>query len=79
MSASAAPGSLAVTLQDQFDLALLFRRIATVERDAPTVTDVDQLRWTGPAPEFRAIAEMLEAPNLAARAERLATREQSRG
>ena len=72
-------GKLAVTLQDQFDMALLFRRIATVERDAPTVTDVEQLRWTGPAPEFRALAEMLEAPNLAARAERLADTRQSRG
>ena len=72
-------GKLAVTLQDQFELALLFRRIATVERDAPTVTDVEQLRWMGPSPEFRALAEMLEAPNLAARAERLADTRQSRG
>ena len=45
-------GKLAVTLQDQFELALLFRRIATVERDAPTVTDVEELRWTGPTDEF---------------------------
>ena len=72
-------GKLAVTLQDQFDLALLFRRIATVERDAPTVTDVEELRWVGPSPEFRALAELLEAPNLAARAERLADTRQSRG
>jgi len=72
-------GKLAVTLQDQFELALLFRRIATVERDAPTVTDVEQLRWMGPSPAFRALAEMLEAPNLAARAERLADTRQSRG
>ena len=28
---------LAVTLRDQFELALLFRRIATVEVDAPTI------------------------------------------
>jgi 5'-3' exonuclease len=65
-------GKLAATLQDQFDLAVLFRRIATVERDAPTVTDVETLRWTGPTPELRALAERLDAPNLAARAERLA-------
>ena len=42
-------GKLAVTLQDQFDLAYLFRRIATVEVDAPTITSVDELAWTGPA------------------------------
>ncbi len=65
-------GKLAATLQAQFELALLFRRIATVERDAPTMTLVDELRWSGPTPELRAIAERLEAPNLVARAERLA-------
>lgn len=65
-------GKLAATLQDQFDLAVLFRRIATVERDAPTVTDVETLRWTGPTAELRALVEQLDAPNLAARAERLA-------
>jgi len=65
-------GKLAATLQEQFDLAVLFRRIATVERDAPTVTDVEALRWTGPTPELRALAGALDAPNLAARAERLA-------
>ena len=31
-------------------LALLFRRIATIEPDAPTIGDVDELRWTGPDP-----------------------------
>ena len=72
-------GKLAATLQDQFELALLFRRIATVERDAPTVTDVEELRWTGPTPELRELAESLDAPNLAARAERLAETRKSRG
>lgn len=72
-------GKLAATLRDQFDLALLFRRIATVERDAPTVTDVEDLRWTGPTPGLRALAEQIDAPNLIARAERLAETRQSRG
>jgi 5'-3' exonuclease len=63
---------LAATLQDQFELALLFRRIATVELDAPTIVDVDELRWTGPSPELRGMAERLDAPELATRAERLA-------
>jgi 5'-3' exonuclease len=65
-------GKLAATLQDQFDLALLFRRVATIERDAPTMTDVDELRWTGPTDELEAMAELLEAPNLATRAARIA-------
>ena len=38
---------LSATLQAQFEDALLFRRIATVERDVPVGT-VDEWRWTGP-------------------------------
>jgi 5'-3' exonuclease len=67
-------GKLARTLQDDLDLALLFRRIATVERDAPTFTDVDELAWTGPTPALAGFAEQLEAPGLVARAVRLAER-----
>jgi 5'-3' exonuclease len=65
-------GRLALSLQEQMDLAVLFRRIATIETDAPTITDVTELEWRGPAPGFRDVAEALDAPNLAARAERLA-------
>ncbi|HEY6532795.1 MAG TPA: 5'-3' exonuclease H3TH domain-containing protein [Acidimicrobiales bacterium] len=70
---------LAATLQSDFDLALLFRRIATVELDAPTVTDVEELRWTGPTAGFRSLVDSLDAPNLAVRAEKLATTRQSGG
>jgi 5'-3' exonuclease len=63
---------LAATLRDQFDLALLFRRIATIETDAPTIDDVDQLRWTGPRPELVEVCERLDAPGLVERAVRLA-------
>jgi 5'-3' exonuclease len=67
-------GKLAATLQADFDLALLFRRIATIDLDAPTISDVEELRWTGPTDAFRAIAAELDAPNLVARAERIAGR-----
>jgi 5'-3' exonuclease len=70
---------LAATLQADFELALLFRRIATIERDAPTITDVEQLRWTGPTDELATLAASLDAPNLAARAERLAETRGDRG
>jgi len=72
-------GKLAATLRDQFDLAVLFRRIATIERDAPTMTDVEELRWTGPTEELRRWAEEIDAPNLVGRAERLAETRKSRG
>ena len=63
---------LALTLQHQFDDALLFRLIATLSYDAPTVTDVEEMRWTGPKPEATAIVEQLDAGGLLVRAVRLA-------
>jgi 5'-3' exonuclease len=65
---------LNAVLREQFELALLFRRIATVETDAPVSDTVDELRWTGP-PEPTAFAELCEvlgAPRLAERTTRLA-------
>lgn len=68
---------LAGTLAGQRDLALLFRRIATVVTTAassggPLVGNVDQWEWRGPRPEFAEMAERLGAPALVQRAERLA-------
>ena len=62
---------LAITLRDQLDLALLFRRIATIEVDVP-VGRVDDWQWRGPTSGFPALAERLGAPHLAERAQRLA-------
>ena len=62
---------LNTTLRASFELALLFRRIATVETDAEVGT-VDDWRWSGPRPDFGAVAAALGAPELAARAERIA-------
>lgn len=64
---------LARTLQDEMANALLFRRIATVELDVD-VGVVDDWRWRGPTPGFRAMADRLGTPGLADRAERLALR-----
>ncbi|MFM2076339.1 MAG: hypothetical protein RJA49_229, partial [Actinomycetota bacterium] len=64
---------LSRTLQDDFELALLFKVIATVALDVP-VGAVDDWRWRGPTPGFRALMEGLGAPQLADRAERLAAR-----
>jgi len=64
---------LAVSLRDQFELALLFRRIATVETDV-AVGEVDDWQWNGPTEAFPAIANRIGAPQLAERAKRLAER-----
>ena len=63
---------LARTLQDHMDEALLFRRIATIDYDAPTIGSVDELQWRGPGGDFAAIAAGIDAPALAARAAKLA-------
>jgi 5'-3' exonuclease len=64
---------LAVTLRDNLELALLFRRIATIETDVP-VGRVDDWLWNGPTEGFAAFAARLDAPQLAERASRLAER-----
>lgn len=63
---------LAKTLQDHYDDALLFRRIATIEYDAPTVGSVDELEWMGPGADFAALAKEIDGPGLAERAESIA-------
>jgi 5'-3' exonuclease len=65
---------LNAALREGYDLALLFRRIATLELDAPVSESVDELRWTGPPDPatFAALCEKLGAPRLAERAARLA-------
>jgi 5'-3' exonuclease len=62
---------LSATLQAQMADALLFRTIATVVTDVD-VGSVDDWRWTGPTPEFAAVAAEIGAPGLADYANRLA-------
>jgi 5'-3' exonuclease len=66
---------LNATLRENFELALLFRRIATLETDAPVSDAVDELRWTGPPDPaaFATLCAKLGASALPARTERLAT------
>lgn len=63
---------LCATLQNNLELALLFRRIATIETDAPTVGSVDELLWQGPGADFAEVAASIDAPELADRAHRIA-------
>jgi 5'-3' exonuclease len=46
-------------LGDTRGLALLFKELATLRIDAPLFRDVDEIRWRGPKPIFRAVAERL--------------------
>jgi 5'-3' exonuclease len=63
---------LAATLRERWADALLFRRLATLERDAITVDDVEALRWRGPRDELASVARRIDAESLVARALRIA-------
>ena len=63
---------LAATLAAQRELALLFRRVATIDYTAPTMETVDELRWTGPTDALATFAERIDAPRLVERVEKLA-------
>ena len=51
----------------QRDLALLFKRLATLDSAAPLFRDVDTLRWPGPTEHFDAWATRMDAPRLVER------------
>jgi 5'-3' exonuclease len=55
-------------LGEQRDLALLFKRLATLRTDAKLFADVDELRWRGPPAAFATMAERLGDARLLARA-----------
>ena len=64
---------LAATLVEQWERALLFRRLATLRADAPIGADVDALGWKGPRAEFSDWARRCGAPALHERAVKLAS------
>jgi 5'-3' exonuclease len=64
-------------LGEQRQLALLFKKLATLRTDAPLFSDVDALRWHGPSVAFAACTERLEDARLLERSARLAAREAS--
>ena len=53
--------ALAATLCEQREQALLFRTLATLRTDIKLFDDVEQLRWSGPKPEFDALSARLDA------------------
>jgi len=53
--------ALAATLCERREQALLFRTLATLRTDIKLFDDVEQLRWSGPKPEFDTLAARLDA------------------
>ena len=52
---------LAAALNEQRDLAMLFRDLATLRHEAKVLGDVDELRWPGPGDGLSAMATRLRA------------------
>ena len=57
-------------LGERRELALLFKKLATLRTDAPLFVDVDELRWRGPLERFSKAAELLGDMRLVARADK---------
>ncbi len=62
---------LAMTLRDNIEDALLFRRIATVDLDAPVSATVDEMIWRGPGAGFDERCAEIGAERVAKRAHEL--------
>lgn len=63
---------LAAALADAREDARLFRDLATLRTNLPVFRNVDELRWTGPAPAFFNLCARMNASGLFRRAQRLA-------
>lgn len=50
------------------ELALLFKKLATLRTDAPLFRNVDALRWNGPSAAFAPFAARIDSPRLVERA-----------
>ena len=65
---------LAATLAENRELAMLFRKVATIVDDAPTFDRLQELAWAGPTPEFPKLMGKMGGDHLVERAEKLKAR-----
>ncbi|MFL3016188.1 MAG: 5'-3' exonuclease H3TH domain-containing protein [Acidimicrobiales bacterium] len=63
---------LSSTFTNQFEEALLYRQLATLDLSAPVMENVDELFWTGPKSHFLDICEHLDAQKAFEKADALA-------
>jgi hypothetical protein len=64
---------LAATLSENYDDALLFKRLATLDTSVD-VGAVEQWEWAGPTAELESWCDRLDAPDVLAKARRVAGR-----
>jgi 5'-3' exonuclease len=61
-------------LGTQREIALLFKRLATLQTDVPLFQRVSQLQWRGPTPAFEELTRKLGEPRLLTRANAVAAK-----
>lgn len=61
---------LAQCVRADRELALLFKKLATLRTDAPVMANVDELRWHGPTDTFAECCARMDATTLPARAQK---------
>jgi 5'-3' exonuclease len=66
--------SITAQLATDFELAMLFKQLATLVVEPSLLTDVAQLEWQGPTDDFPVICEYLGDRAMAEKAEKLARR-----
>ena len=64
---------LAMTLQESFKLALLFRDLATLRTKEPKIRSPNQILWRKPDPTFEAVCTRLDDSGLFKRTSEIAT------
>ena len=64
---------LAMVLQDNFKLALLFRNLATLRAKEPDISSPDTLSWNGSRTAFPAICQRVDDPQLIDRVAKLSS------
>jgi 5'-3' exonuclease len=64
-------------LGEQMELALLFKKLATLRTDAPLFSDVDALKWQGPTAAFTELAGTVGDVRLLERCQKAAAKVQS--
>ena len=66
------PQKHAATLQENIELAFLFKTLATLQIDDGLLKGADDIRWDGPTEEFASFCERIDAGELASRSAALA-------
>ena len=68
-------GKLVNALAAHYENAMLYRRLATIETDAPTISSVDELEWKGPREDWTDALSAIDADGYVKRIDRLLQRQ----